>query len=105
MNGTWNVVKAVFNSRNVQAPLSIVCVVADVLNGKPWMAHTSAARAGVINLTMTLAQEWGPRGVRLNCVAPGTILGNGMNNYPEAVRYVLLYIISTYVHMQFIYFF
>ncbi len=32
-----------------------------------------AAKAGVINLTMTLAEELAPRGIRVNSVAPGMI--------------------------------
>ncbi|KAJ3077937.1 hypothetical protein HDU99_000882 [Rhizoclosmatium hyalinum] len=50
------------------------------------MAHTAAARAGVENLAKTLSQEWGNQGIRVNCVAPGTILGNGMNNYSDEIR-------------------
>ncbi len=49
------------------------------------MAHSSAARAAVVNLTKTLAVEWGPKGIRINSVAPGTLIGNGMNNYPDQV--------------------
>ena len=33
----------------------------------------SAAKAGLINLMRTLAVEYGPRGIRANCVSPGTI--------------------------------
>lgn len=32
--------------------------------------HSGAARAGIENLTKSLAVEWAPDGIRLNCVAP-----------------------------------
>lgn len=63
----------------------IVNIVADMWRGFPGMAHTGAARAGVVNLTQTLAIEWAADGVLINAVAPGTILSTGMNNYPEGV--------------------
>ncbi|KAJ3244251.1 hypothetical protein HDU78_010127 [Chytriomyces hyalinus] len=87
LNGTWNVIKAVQSHHQPSnGPLSIVSVTADVRNGKLFMAHTAAARAGVENLTMTLAQEWGSQGIRVNCVAPGTILGNGISSYADEVK-------------------
>jgi citronellol/citronellal dehydrogenase len=65
---------------------SMVNIVADMWNGFPGMAHTGAARAGVVNLTQTLAVEWASAGVRVNAVAPGFILSSGLNNYPEAIQ-------------------
>ncbi len=46
------------------------------------MAHTGAARAGVENLTMTLAVEWAQYGITVNAVAPGVILSSGTAKYP-----------------------
>lgn len=34
------------------------------------LSHTGAARAGVKNLTMSLAVEWIRNGIRINCVTP-----------------------------------
>jgi len=60
---------------------AIVNMAADMWRGMPGMAHSGAARAGMVNLTKTAAYEWGPFAVRVNCVAPGWIASSGMDTY------------------------
>ncbi len=61
---------------------SIVNIVADIWGSMPGMAHSGAARAGMVSLTETLALEWAHSGVRVNAVAPGYIASSGMDHYP-----------------------
>lgn len=42
-------------------------------------AHSVAARAGVLGLTRTLALEWAPDGIRLNCVGPGMVFTGNLD--------------------------
>lgn len=60
---------------------AIVNIVLCQEQGIPGMAHAAAARAGVVNLTRTLAWEWAPHQIRVNAVAPGTIATDGLDNY------------------------
>ena len=90
LNGTFLMSQAVFKHSMSKHGGSVVNIVADMWNGFPGMAHTGAARAGVVNMTKTLAIEWGSAGVRVNAVAPGLILSSGMNNYPPHVLQMVL---------------
>jgi citronellol/citronellal dehydrogenase len=72
LTGTWNMVQ-VFGGRMLEVGGGVITnIIAVVGRGFPGLAHTAAARAGVLELTRTLAYEWGPS-VRLNCVAPGAV--------------------------------
>lgn len=64
----------------------IVNIIADIHRGFPGMVHTGAARAGVENMTKTLALEWSHANIRINCVAPGTIESSGLSTYPQAIQ-------------------
>ena len=79
LNGTWNMIQ-VFGTRMLERQAGVITnIIAVVGRGFPGLAHTAAARAGVLELTRTLAYEWGPA-VRLNCVAPGAVETEGFKN-------------------------
>jgi 3-oxoacyl-[acyl-carrier protein] reductase len=48
--------------------------------GSPYMSHYGAAKAAVINLTTTLANEWAGEDVRVNCIAPGFVATPGVES-------------------------
>jgi NAD(P)-dependent dehydrogenase (short-subunit alcohol dehydrogenase family) len=63
---------------------SIVNIVSTAAQtGGPGMAHSAAAKAGVVSLTKTLAVEWATDQIRVNAIAPGLFPHDGM---PEAIR-------------------
>ena len=62
---------------------NIVNIIANIFKGFPGMSHTGAARAGVDNLTKSLAIEWARQGIKINAVAPGIIQSTGLERYPK----------------------
>lgn len=55
--------------------------------GSMGIAHSIAARAGVLGLMRTLALEWAPDGIRLNCIGPGAVITEGLSH--EAAKPLL----------------
>ena len=83
LNGTWWMMQsAARHWVETGQPGSIVNIVADIWRGMPGIAHTCAARAGVIYLSKSVAVEWAPHKIRVNCVAPGCCESNGFGRYP-----------------------
>jgi len=73
LNGTFYCSRE-FSRRHIArgTPGSIVNVGASYAwTGGPGFAHSAAAKAGVKNLTETLAVEWGPYGIQVNGLVPG----------------------------------
>jgi NAD(P)-dependent dehydrogenase (short-subunit alcohol dehydrogenase family) len=67
-----------------QATGSILNIVAtQASTGGPGMAHSAAAKAGVVSLTKSLAVEWAPDRIRVNAIAPGLFPHDDL---PEAIR-------------------
>jgi NAD(P)-dependent dehydrogenase (short-subunit alcohol dehydrogenase family) len=85
LNGTFFMTREVATRAMIPAKRGrIVNVTAMVARGFPGMCHTGAARAGVENLTKSLAIEWAQHGLRVNAVAPGNnIRSSGTAQYGE----------------------
>jgi len=47
----------------------------------PGFVHYGAAKAGVINLTKSLAVCWGPHNINVNCIAPGLTATEGVADW------------------------
>ena len=86
--GTFNVSKVAFETWLGEHGGSIVNITAPFEgSGVSMQAHVAAAKSGVNSLTRTCAVEWGPHGVRVNAVAPGSIGGTeGVRRFAAAVR-------------------
>lgn len=73
--GTWNASRAAYHAAFAQHGGSILNISATLhYGGTPGQLHVAAAKAAVDALTRTLAVEWGPKGIRVNAIAPGPIL-------------------------------
>lgn len=86
LNGSWLLMQAAARRwRQAGRPGAIVNIVVVTQQGLYGLAHSVAARAGVIGLSRNLAVEWAPYDIRINCVAPGAIETDGWNVYPPSV--------------------
>jgi citronellol/citronellal dehydrogenase len=83
LSGTFYVTREVATTSMIPARRGrIVNVIANVWRGFPGMVHTGAARAGVDNMTKTLAVEWSQYDIAVNAIAPGIIRSSGTDRYP-----------------------
>jgi citronellol/citronellal dehydrogenase len=84
LTGGFLVAREAFNQSMASHGGAIVNIIADIWGGMPTMAHSGAARAGMLSFTETAACEWADAGVRVNAVAPGWIASSGFDTYsPE----------------------
>ena len=73
LNGTWFCSQAAAREMISQGHggtiLNVIATYAET--GAPGVVHSGAAKAGVLNLTRTLAVEWALHNIRVNAIAPG----------------------------------
>jgi citronellol/citronellal dehydrogenase len=87
LNGTWFMMQAAARRwQDGGRPGSIVNIVVVTSHGLYGVAHSVAARAGVVGVSRSVAVEWAAMGIRVNCVAPGLIETDGWRVYSEDVR-------------------
>ena len=91
LRGAFNTCRAVSRKmlrRRSGAIVNLTSVVG--VHGNPGQANYAASKAGIIGLTKALARELGPRGVRVNAVAPGYIDTELTNVLSEEIRGTIL---------------
>jgi citronellol/citronellal dehydrogenase len=86
LTGTFNMMQRAAQAwRDAGISGSIVTIVVSP-RGLHQVAHTCAARAGIVAFSEAVAVEWAPLGIRVNCIAPGAIVSAGWSMYAEQVR-------------------
>ena len=91
LKGAFNTIRHVSPIMLKQKSGAIVNITSVVgLHGNGGQANYSAAKAGLVGLTKSVAKELGSRGITVNAVAPGFIETDMTENLPEAVKTKLL---------------
>lgn len=87
LNAVFVVTRAAYPFLKARSGAVVNLSLSGVDRGSMGIAHSIAARAGVLGLTRTLALEWARDGIRLNCIGPGAVLTEGLAG--EAARPLL----------------
>lgn len=73
--GTFNFSSALARRLIAEARTGVICniITTYAWTGAPRVAHSAAAKAGMLAFTKSVAREWGEHGIRVNAVAPGFV--------------------------------
>lgn len=78
LSAVFVVTKAAYPFLKMRGGAVVSISLSGVDRGSMGIAHSIAARAGVLGLTRTLALEWAKDGIRLNCIGPGAVITEGL---------------------------
>lgn len=78
LSAIFTVTKAAYPFLRRTAGAVVSISLSGVDRGMMGGAHALAARAGVLGLMRSLALEWAPDGIRLNCIGPGVVFTEGL---------------------------
>jgi NAD(P)-dependent dehydrogenase (short-subunit alcohol dehydrogenase family) len=71
LNGVFHCTRAVADTMIAKQRGKVVNIITGFTRrAAPNLAHSGAARAGVENLTRSLALEWAPHNIQVNCISP-----------------------------------
>lgn len=90
LKGTFNVTQSVlpcFLDQGGGVIVNIASIVADHIPPAKWLPY-NMAKSALVTFTKTLASEYGPKGIRANCVSPGMTQTDLIADIPEKVKMV-----------------
>jgi NAD(P)-dependent dehydrogenase (short-subunit alcohol dehydrogenase family) len=85
LKGTFNCLQASAIYMRNQGKGTIINVSSTARFGNPGQLNYSASKGGVVAMTCTAAKELARKGVRCNCISPGTIWTDMMKPIPEKI--------------------
>src|SRR5476649_740787 len=90
LTGTFRLTRAVMRGMMKRRHGRVINITSIVgVTGNPGQANYAAAKAGLIGMSKSLAQELASRGITVNCVAPGFIASPMTDVLPEAQKEAL----------------
>lgn len=86
LTGTFNMMQGAARLWRDRGNLGSIVTIVVSSRGLHQVAHSCAARAGVIAFSEAVAVEWAPLRIRVNCIAPGAVESAGWAVYTDNVR-------------------